>query len=53
MDFVTGLLELKDLTTRLKYDAILVVVCRFIKAAEYILFRKNYTAVQLEHIIND
>ena len=53
MDFVTRLLELRDSTTKLKYNAILIVVDCFTKAAEYILFRKNYTAVQLEHVINN
>jgi hypothetical protein len=53
MDFVTGLLESRDPTTKLKYDAILVVVDRFTKAAEYIPFRKDYTVVQLGHVIND
>jgi transposase InsO family protein len=53
MDFVTGLPESKDPTTGLKYDAILVVVDRFTKAAEYIPFRKNYTAEQLGHVLKD
>jgi transposase InsO family protein len=53
IDFVTRLPESRDPTTKLKYDAILVVVDRFTKAAEYILFRKNYTVVQLGHIINN
>ena len=53
IDFVTGLLALKNSTTRLKYDAILVVIDRFLKAAEYIPFRKDYIVVQLGHVIND
>ena len=53
IDFVTRLLELRDPTTKLKYNTILVVVDCFTKAAEYILFRKNYIAVQLGYIINN
>ena len=53
IDFVTRLLELRDSTTKLKYDTILVVVDYFTKAAEYILFRKNYIVIQLEHVINN
>ena len=53
IDFVTRLLELRDSTTKLKYNAILVVIDCFIKAVEYILFRKNYIVVQLEHVINN
>ena len=53
MDFVTGLLALKNLTTKVIYNAILVVVDRFTKQAKYILFRNDYTAVDLAHIIHD
>ena len=53
MDFVTGLPTSRDPTTNAAYDAILVVVDRFTKYAEYIPFRKNYTAVQLAHVIHD
>jgi len=35
------------------YNAILIVVDCFTKQAEYIAFRKDFTAVQLAHIIND
>ena len=35
------------------YNAILVVVDCFTKQAEYIAFRKDFTAVQLAHIINN
>ena len=37
----------------MSYDAILVVVDCFTKQAKYIAFRKNFTAVQLAHIINN
>ena len=37
----------------MSYDAILIVVDRFTKQAEYITFRKNFTAVQLAYIINN
>ena len=53
MDFVTGLPVSRDPVTQVSYDAILVVVDRFTKQAEYIAFRKDFTAVQLAHIIND
>jgi hypothetical protein len=53
IDFVTSLLVLRDSVTKVSYDAILVVVDRFTKQAEYIAFWKNFTAVQLAHIIND
>jgi hypothetical protein len=53
IDFITRLLELRDPVTKLKYDLILVVVDRFTKAIEVILFQRNYTAVQLGYVIND
>jgi len=53
MDFVTGLPWSTDPTTGFKYNAILVVVCRFTKEAEYIPWLKGYNAKQLAHIIND
>lgn len=53
MDFVTGLPTSKDPTTNVAYDAILVVVDRFTKYAEYIPFRKDYNAVQLANVIHD
>ena len=53
MDFVTGLPTSRDPTTNASYNAILVVVDRFTKYAKYILFRKDYTVVQLAHVIYD
>jgi hypothetical protein len=53
MDFVTGLPLLRDPATGLAYDAILVIVDRFTKYTLFIPFRKNYTAVQLAHILKD
>jgi hypothetical protein len=38
IDFITRLLELRDPVTKLKYNLILVVVDRFTKAIEVILF---------------
>ena len=38
IDFITRLLELENSITRLKYDLILVVVNRFTKVIEVILF---------------
>jgi hypothetical protein len=53
MDFVTGLLLLRDPATNVPYDAIFNVNYQFTKEAEFILFRYNYTAVQLAHVFND
>jgi hypothetical protein len=53
IDFITRLPESKNPVTKLKYNSILVVVDRFTKAIEVILFQRNYTAVQLGHVIND
>jgi transposase InsO family protein len=53
MDFVTGLPLSRDPATGLAYDAILVIVDRFTKYALFIPFRKDYTAVQLAHVLKD
>jgi hypothetical protein len=53
MDFVTGLPLSKDPATGLSYDAILVIVDRFTKYALIIPFRRDYTAVQLAHVLKD
>jgi transposase InsO family protein len=53
MDFVTGLPLSKDPATGLSYDSILVIVDRFTKYALMIPFRRDYTAVQLAHILKD
>jgi transposase InsO family protein len=53
MDFVTGLPSLKDPATGLAYDSILVIVDRFTKYALMIPFRRDYTAVQLAHVLKD
>jgi hypothetical protein len=53
MDFVTGLLLSRDLATNISYNAIKVVICRFTKEAEMILFRNDYTAEQLAYIFYD
>ena len=44
MDFVTGLLTLRDPVTNISYNAILVIVYRFTKGAEIILFNLKYLA---------
>jgi len=51
MDFVTRLPKLVDPTTKQLYNAILVIVDRFTKYAEMILFWNNYTAEQLGFVI--
>jgi hypothetical protein len=50
IDFVTGLLPSRDLATNISYNAIKVVICRFTKEVEIILFRNDYTAEQLAYI---
>ena len=53
MDFITGLPPSKDPVTGLVYNGITVVVCRLTKAAEFIPYRKDYTAEQLGYSICD
>jgi transposase InsO family protein len=53
MDFVTGLPPSRDPATGLTYDSILVIVDRFTKYALMIPFRRDYTAVQLAHVLKD
>jgi hypothetical protein len=53
MDFVTGLLLSKNSAIGLSYDSILVIVDCFIKYALMIPFRRDYTAVQLAHVLKD
>jgi transposase InsO family protein len=53
MDFVTGLPLSEDPATGLLYDSILVMVDRFSKYAEMVPFRRDYTAVQLAHVVKD
>ena len=51
IDFITSLLNLTDPTTGKAYNAILVIVDRFIKYAKFILFYNKYTAKQLGFIL--
>lgn len=53
MDFVTDLPESTDKVTGFKYNAILNVVDRFTKGAEFIPFRKDFTAEQLAEVFKD
>jgi hypothetical protein len=53
MDFITDLPESADEVTGYKYNAICNVVCRMTKGAEFIPFRKNFTAPQLASIFRD
>jgi hypothetical protein len=53
MDFVIGLPLLEDPATGLLYDSILVMVDRFLKYAEMVPFRRDYTAVQLVYVVKD
>ncbi|PSN75582.1 hypothetical protein BS50DRAFT_479237, partial [Corynespora cassiicola Philippines] len=47
IDFVTGLLTFYNLILKVLYNTILVVIDRFTKYAEIILFRNNYTILEL------
>ncbi|PSN74799.1 hypothetical protein BS50DRAFT_480979, partial [Corynespora cassiicola Philippines] len=51
IDFVTRLLTSYNLILKVFYNTILVVIDRFTKYAEIILFRNNYTALELVQII--
>jgi transposase InsO family protein len=53
IDFVTELPLSKDSTIGLFYDLILVIVDRFTKYALIISFQRDYTAVQLAHVLKD
>ncbi|PSN71622.1 hypothetical protein BS50DRAFT_483877, partial [Corynespora cassiicola Philippines] len=47
IDFITGLLISYNPVLKILYNTILVVVDRFIKYAEIILFKNNYTILKL------
>ncbi|PSN65332.1 hypothetical protein BS50DRAFT_496641, partial [Corynespora cassiicola Philippines] len=47
INFITRLLTFYDLILKVLYNTILVVIDRFIKYAEIILFKNNYTALEL------
>ncbi|PSN70864.1 hypothetical protein BS50DRAFT_486783, partial [Corynespora cassiicola Philippines] len=51
IDFVTRLLTFYNLVFKVLYNTILVVVDRFTKYAEIILFRDNYTIPELVQVI--
>ncbi|PSN59934.1 hypothetical protein BS50DRAFT_507514, partial [Corynespora cassiicola Philippines] len=53
INFITGLLTFYNLVFKIFYNTILVVINRFIKYAEIILFRNNYTILKLVQIILD
>ncbi|PSN60873.1 hypothetical protein BS50DRAFT_505447, partial [Corynespora cassiicola Philippines] len=47
IDFITKLLTSYDLVLKVLYNTILVVIDRFIKYVEIILFKNNYTILKL------
>ncbi|PSN64203.1 hypothetical protein BS50DRAFT_500044, partial [Corynespora cassiicola Philippines] len=47
INFVTRLLTFYNLISKILYNTILVVIDRFIKYAEIILFKNNYTVLKL------
>ncbi|PSN59115.1 hypothetical protein BS50DRAFT_447020, partial [Corynespora cassiicola Philippines] len=51
IDFITELLIFYNLVSKILYNAILVVIDRFTKYTEIILFKDNYTALELAQII--
>jgi Reverse transcriptase (RNA-dependent DNA polymerase)/RNase H-like domain found in reverse transcriptase/Integrase zinc binding domain/Chromo (CHRromatin Organisation MOdifier) domain/gag-polyprotein putative aspartyl protease len=53
MDFVTGIPKSKDPVTGIKYDSILVIVCRLTKYIELIPCMKTTTAKELAFLILD
>ncbi|PSN66564.1 hypothetical protein BS50DRAFT_494969, partial [Corynespora cassiicola Philippines] len=53
IDFITRLLTSYNLVFKIFYNTILVVIDRFIKYAEIILFRNNYIILELVQIILD
>ena len=44
MNFITKLLKLIELTTKIKYNSIIVVVDKLIKYLYFILFKKTFDA---------
>ncbi|PSN61615.1 hypothetical protein BS50DRAFT_504222, partial [Corynespora cassiicola Philippines] len=53
INFITKLLTFYNPVSKVLYNAILVVINRFTKYAEIILFRNNYTILKLVQIILD
>ncbi|PSN75233.1 hypothetical protein BS50DRAFT_478592, partial [Corynespora cassiicola Philippines] len=53
IDFVTGLLTFYNPVFKVLYNTILVIINRFIKYAEIILFKNNYTILELAQVILD
>ena len=51
IDFITRLPGSTDLATEVKYNAILVIIDRFIKYAKIIPYKKEYTVDQLDYLI--
>ncbi|PSN68632.1 hypothetical protein BS50DRAFT_491075, partial [Corynespora cassiicola Philippines] len=51
IDFVTRLLTSYNPVFKILYNTILVVIDRFIKYVEIILFKDNYTALKLVQVI--
>jgi hypothetical protein len=51
MDFITSLLECKDLASRPNFDSILIVVDRYTKIARYIIYYKTVNTPELTKIL--
>ncbi|PSN59061.1 hypothetical protein BS50DRAFT_509170, partial [Corynespora cassiicola Philippines] len=51
IDFITRLLTSHNPISKVFYNTILVVIDRFTKYAEIILFKNNYTVLKLVQII--
>ena len=51
IDFIIRLLRSINLIIEVKYNAILIIINRFIKYAKIILYKKEYTIDQLEYLI--
>ena len=53
IDFIVKLPKLKDPTTDISYNSIIVVVDRLTKYSILILFKESYTALQIAYILLD
>ena len=53
IDFITSLPECKDLASRLNFDSILIVINRYTKMAQYIVYYKTINALELAKILQE
>ena len=53
MDFIVKLLKSEDISTKIKYNSILIVVNKFTKYIYLILYNEGFTAKQIVYIVLD